>query len=453
LGLFKYVKGLLGGDARKRQAEPRAASGAGAQRASLADFEDRLRAAIRIAGKVSAGQVKFLGLSQIRDHFGPRWERVSEAVEANVRSVIDRRLANFEVCAKVGELQYVMVFPTLDETAARIRCAAIIDEITKRLLGDKLFESGVDIESTVAVLDRRSADPKADIMGTLRERLDQDARQQNERRAAGLPTGLQAYARPIDNGPGYGDEPPTADDNDRPDRSGGRNYRPMWDVGRGVISTFLYAGEEAAAASRLGDAADLAECDRWALSEVSRDLARIVEAGRKLLLTVPVHYSTLSVGVQRRLYLPLCRALTPAMVGLLVFEVVDLPEGIPHGRLVELTALLKPFARALILRLPLQNKLIKMAAEARLFAVGVDLSTQTVSEAETVEALLRFIQSANASRLQTYALGVGSVSLASAAIGGGIDYLNGEIVTDPLSELPESIYRFGIRNLYRGDRR
>ncbi len=448
MGLFSFLGRIMGIGREPQRSRSRVPSGTAKKRASLADFEDRLRAAIRITGRVSAGQVRFLGLSQVRDHFGPRWAHLSETVEATVRSIIDRRLANFETCTEVGQLQYVMVFPTLDEAAARIRCAAIADEITKRLFGDALFgqevKAEIAIESTVATLDRRCADPKADLIGTLLQRLEQDAAKQSERRLAVLSTGPGSDGRPRDGDGGTGEGR-----NPAAKRPGARQYRPMWDVSRGVVSSFLYAGE---VAGRLGDAADLAECDRWALGEVASDLARIVEAGRKLLLTLPVHYTTLSVGTEQRLYLPLCRKLSPAMVGLLVFEVLDVPVGVPPGRLVELVALLKPFGRVVLIRLPLHSRLFKAAGDARVFAVGTDLGSQAASESDTIDALQSFIQSAKASRMHSYAIGVSSLSLASAAIGGGIDYLNGEIVADPLTELPESIYRFGIRNLYRGER-
>ncbi len=126
-----------------------------------------------------------------------------------------------------------------------------------------------------------------------------------------------------------GPKPPPFEDGYMPEPIGapsGRVYRPIWDLGKEVLSTFLYVHVPNPANS---PPLDQAETDLEALDNVVNDLSDIVQSGRKLLLALPVHYETLASSLHRRLYLRLCRTLPRAQDALLLFELVDVPEGIP----------------------------------------------------------------------------------------------------------------------------
>jgi hypothetical protein len=222
----------------------------------------------------------------------------------------------------------------------------------------------------------------------------------------------------------------------------------MWDLRQDVISTFLNVPEIGYASSDIADSIDL---DTRTLQKVTADLHEVIAAGRALLLAVPVHYPTLASGHYRDAYLRLCRLVPRPRGSFIVFELVDVPEGIPQTRLVELVGMVKPFARAILLRLPLENKLFKQARDARISAVGADLTHRVEPETDTIASMHRFVQAASGAGLRTYVHGVRSTSLASAAAGAGFDYVDGDSVTSVMN-LPDRIFRFGIRDLYTRQR-
>src|SRR3546814_3724623 len=93
------------------------------------------------------------------------------------------------------------------------------------------------------------------------------------------------------------------------------------------------------------------------------DLVRLAESGRKLLLAATLHFESVATTSRLAEYVKLCRLVPPDLQQLLIFELIEVPVGVPQARLLELTTILKRYSRSVLLRLPLTDPVFRPANE------------------------------------------------------------------------------------------
>jgi hypothetical protein len=131
LGLANAVKRLLGvADEAPRL---RSRNGSPLERAGN---EPSTVIASQLAS-VPAGRLTLMGLSEIREALGSRWEALSEKVHVVAQQVVARHLARGDVFEPHGEDGYVMLFANLSFADAQFKCRVIRNEIAQRLLGSE----------------------------------------------------------------------------------------------------------------------------------------------------------------------------------------------------------------------------------------------------------------------------------------------------------------------------
>ncbi len=234
-------------------------------------------------------------------------------------------------------------------------------------------------------------------------------------------------------------------------------YRPMWDVRRNALATYICvpAADAVGGTAMAGEAAipgfdnpKMAfELDKLVLQRVIQDLWVLQSTGRKLLLIAPVHFETLASGHRRQEYIRWCKAIPEESRKLVIFELVAAPDSIPAGRLSGLAAQLRSYSRAVILRTSVTSSQVYPPWETGIFAIGADLSGSDRREGELMKDMNRFVAAAAKSSLKCYVHGSGSVSLTTAAVGAGFDYIDGDVITTVV-DAPVDGYHFEARNIY-----
>jgi hypothetical protein len=236
-------------------------------------------------------------------------------------------------------------------------------------------------------------------------------------------------------------------------------YRPSWDPGRGVISAYLCVPTlpEAPGSDqrwRAGlvlqhDVASLEKLDFALLTHAIELLEAFVRDKRRLLITVPVRFETLSASAHRRRYIEMLRTrLSPEAASLLVIELVSVPDGVPEARLLEISAPLRAQARAVVARLRPETADFMQFALARIAAVGCDLNEQSGSELALMQQMARFSKGAAKASIATYLRNAGSLSLAAAALGAGFAHIDGDAVAEIVDQ-PRGIVEFSLLDLYK----
>ena len=109
----------------------------------------------------------------------------------------------------------------------------------------------------------------------------------------------------------------------------------------------------------------------------------------------------------------------------IVFEMVGLPENIPQPRILELSAVLRNHSRAIIARFSPEHGNFPAYRAAGLHAVGIDVFSMGKTENMMVKDMEKFVKNAKQNELKTYIHGIRSISLLTAAISIGFDYLDG----------------------------
>jgi hypothetical protein len=237
------------------------------------------------------------------------------------------------------------------------------------------------------------------------------------------------------------------------------SYRPSWDPARGVIAAYLCvpmlpeqpgsARRVAAALVLKDDAPALERLDFVTLHHAIGVAQGFVREKRRLLITAPVRFATLSAAANRQRYVDvLDKRLNPEAASLLVIELINVPGGgVPEPRLLEISEPLRAHARAVIVRLPPDTTDFGPFAAAHIAAVGCELSEQSGPELGLMQHMARFGRGAAKAGVATYLRGIGSVSLTAAALGAGFAHVDGDAVAVMVDQ-PNGVIQFSLFDLY-----
>ncbi|MEX2616175.1 MAG: hypothetical protein WD767_08775 [Alphaproteobacteria bacterium] len=406
------------------------------------ELSEKLRKLFASRPSISAGRMQFINLGSIKERFGDRWPAMAKRADAMATRLVNRYIGRTDMLIQVEELSWLLMFGELSEAEAQVKCGLIAGEISKLLLGDETEFANVEIRTIVVNADAPKVDSAVRLHDVMQNVMDRaDAKLEETLKApprVAAQTGDQALKQP--------------DDVEF-------IYRPLWDVKRQVISTYLcvprfdggplvgirtgydvFSGNESPQSTAL--------LDLRALDRAIADLAQLELRQRKLLITCTVHYQTLRSSRYRLVYLERCGRLSEWQRSLMIFEVAGLPENVPQTRLLELIGPLAPFSRSRTVRTGFTRRDLALLEEMQVHAIGIDLSSSTYPEKDLFSLMNRFVESAAKTRLRTFVHGLRSRSLAGAAVCAGFDYVDGDAITS-VTRAPREIYRFQSRDLFR----
>lgn len=396
-------------------------------------------------GQPGAGVVNFVSLAKLRERIGAGWEQVANKADEIARQAIQRRVTPIDVFTRVSPLNYLVLFSHLTKAQAQLKCALIAEEIAQRLLGAEVTDDMIEVKTAQIGADGKMTLETAPRVADLAASLF----------SAAATEGVDEETDAVSAADGADFE--FEDAADDPFSRVRLVYRPVWDVSKNTLATYVclpaidapdgevLAGE---AVVQGVDKPDIAfDLDMMVLRRVVEDLLTMARTGRKVLIIAPVHFETLATRSRRRIYLQTCQAIPPNMRSLTIFEMAGTPPTVPPSRLMELAVQLRRFSRAIILRAPIGQSLFSPPTATGVFAVGADVSADKRKESELITDMTRFASAASRVGLRTFLHGINSVSLTTSAVGAGFEYIAGEI-TASIVERPTAAYKFEPRNVY-----
>lgn len=402
--------------------------GASTDGASRQEFANRLRSILVLHGQASRGRIYVLDLEVIRATLGEAWERLSSKIHATCVAVLQHRLTEQELFVRHDDTRYLVAFGNLDEARARIKLALMTQEITQHLFG---ADSGV-----LAIgLQTAQIDEQGELSFTRAGGLD-----------ALISPGSPAGASPSAASPATEDAGAV-----------GFIFRPLWFVKKRVISNYLcvpvmpkdyggfLSGYQLVEGGRTP--ARLLEFDLRTLQRVAEEIRKLDQRKSPALVSVPVHFESLALLARRGQYVDACTQLMGRGNRHLVFELVGMPEGVPPSRLLELTQALKPLGRSVMARFEITHKTFTGYRDVGLLAVGIDVFNDSRSERAIMEAMDHFAGAAQAAHLQTYVHGIRSLSLCTATICSGFDYVDGYAISS-VEDSVRDVQQYDIRTPY-----
>ncbi len=409
---------------------------------------DRLWRALGEQRSVLSGNIHMVGLHRIRERVGEDWPRIAERANEMAQAAIRRACGPDDLFLAYDELSFLIIFANMSREQAQLRCIEIVEDITRRLLGEGAPAEVTEISTGMFEADGSlifSAINKNDLVAKL--------------------TGAHVPV-PSDDAGAAGAVP----DGAAPDFSVfqfGREqalasirvvYQPMWNMRhKAIVSYFATASARNVFSKDLWD--DMVrhsfshllspvDVDILVAHAALRAFAKRINQGTRILVGWPVHYETLATRNYRAAFIDFCREIPEGVRQLTIMELDGLPEGVPNSRVLEIVGVLRPFCRVVIVRVPADFRRFEVFHGSRIGGVGFSLSGLPARDSQRMALMNRFVGDASRAGLRSYVHGLNSRAQALAAATAGFEWLNGAAVGEPTSDLGQ-MRRFDIADLYR----
>ncbi|HEY1837020.1 MAG TPA: hypothetical protein VGG36_05135 [Rhizomicrobium sp.] len=401
----------------------------------------------------SAGKIQVLDLAALKARIGSKWMRMAEPVEQFFEAAIKRNLGPGDAFYRSDELSYLVVFRGLSAEEAELKCAAISEEVCHRLFG-KNGES-VTMRNLIGSVRMGEQQLSAAEQQAVDRRLEREGREVLITKNAA--TNAQQQSAPA--------REMTVTLNDA--KASQRRissadiafaYRPVWDCNKHAVLTYLAQPALASASARPGtddfisanDPEDALFVDLLALEECATRVKLLREAAMRIILAVPVHFTTIARGRYWDAYSARYRLLAKNVARDLAFVISGIEKGVPHIRLVqELPKLSVNAFRVLCLLDHVEGSHTRFARSGT-HGIGVALS-RYAPEAQSVKLLSGIAREAQLAGVDSFALGIPSTSQALRAVDAGVRYLEGPIVRPAVMD-PRHAFLHDVEDLYRTKR-
>jgi GGDEF domain-containing protein len=414
---------------------------AGTASISGQEVEQRLRAMMAKDGAMTGGSLHLVGLSDLKSKLGDRWARLEDRVHSVAQKAILRHLGPRDVFFRFDDTLYVLVFADMAPEQARLIAAAITQEIYRTLLGEADLAS-LTVRSAVTRLDGSTVMESRSIAALLADALlanehghtmqqPSDATPSGTRRESSPPLKPKIEIR----------------------------YRPVWDIRRQVLSTYLCIPTARVFGSTPACGYDVLEGSRDADSILSLDLQALREAVETLdelyrnlfrfILVVPLHVETLAQPTRRRIYADHLRSIPEYIRGLTQISLHGLPAGTPYSRLAEFVAVLRPFVRGVFVDVGIDWGDYRVLTEAGIRVVSTTWPRGRGKQ-QAAELLAHFRADSAHVHLRMFLDGVPDQMAARMVRAAGVDFIAGPAIAADLAA-PQHMLRFTWDDLVSAD--
>jgi len=365
------------------------------------------------------GPTVLISLDAIRKEAGPRWEKLRDTIYARLEALLRSRLSTTDFFLPIDDVSYLVSLPKSSAEDAQVCCLRIAYELHSSLLGPcsiqqlqiaRAFSVGDDYLEITPIVSHQLINlaERAQILDLL---VSNDGEPSSP-----LPLMLRNGAPP--------------DDVAR------CQFVPIWDVRKQVIwayrcqqfasipmLTFDSPSAQARAAIRLA----LGSLRRVALC-LDEHLAR----GERFILYLPVSYETLTAPIARMEFASACRQLPCDLRPYLVLEIVEMPVGVPHSRLVDLVGSFQSFGRGVAAQVPLHCPQLSIYEGTGLMGLGFSLAPSAISlPALEIERLCAVGKRLG---INTFLDNISTADALQGAIRAGVHWLSGPAVSSPVPE-------------------
>jgi len=422
----------------------RAAKSAAAIENNHDTFIEKLNATLSSHADVVSGKVHMIGLEEIRSAFGDRWEKVRAQAHQVARQAIERRLTAADIYTAYGETSYLVVFGGMAAAEAQVKCALIAREVSEKLLGTQgsaeLLSVGTVVFKENGVLELKPISDFDSLINEFEARWAE--REKEERRTEPTwetPEQQEAAWEALTKRIRY-------------------TYRPIWSARNHAVAAYgCRATVDDDAGGQLtsheivpadAPARFLSRLDLLVLRRAAQDLVWAEREGKKMLLAIPLHYETMARARARVAYVSECQMIPAELRRNLLVELVGMEEGVPAGRLNDLTQPIAAECRGVLLSLPMGYSRFDVVKETKVYACGLDAREGADKpEAEQFAIFDRFCGDVEKIGRRKYLRHVRTTSLLTAAIGAGFDYVDGDVVLRLQGQL-ESAHFLELDDIY-----
>ena len=402
------------------------------------------------SGAAERGQVHIVSVTAIREAVGERWARHEPLVEDFVIRSFRRSARDDDFIVRVNDADFVLIQPSREPMAALSRASQLMRETLSYFLGAAKVE-----HIHISIVDRLDGEGV-------------EATKVGERELASA-----AEARSVDLSTSEDGSPPWEKFGvSRPPRkvvtirmSDGGDLQavfyldPVWNIASGAVVSFvartvalqagpdgvLYTIEPGAMTPR--SYAALASKRLQFVRELAGDPESAPPA---IAVHIPLSFNCLShSGSRMNVLADLKKLVSVGWKTRAFVEITDVPIALPHVRLTETIAQLKPFVRGVFVRVP--GGSTDITRWDRCGAMGMIATLEAEkTERQQIDLIQKF--AADTARMGIIAsiYGVRSRSLTLASWAAGVRLLSGDYVAQKYGDALTA-QRFVAEDLYRGE--
>lgn len=368
---------------------------------------------LKSQGNQLVGRIHLFKLNRLREHFGDQWAHLSERVHGTFRSILKAHAVGNMAFFPYDEESYLVFSFRGSIRKAQLRSEEISREILEKLLGS---EAPTGLVEVYTLVHKDGDHTRFQLLDPALEAPDLHTS-----------SGVQFI------------------------------YRPLMSVHDKAISAYQCLPVRAMGVvgfsasydvlSTPNNPKDIAELDGLALEHSSTEYDRLVSTQAHSRIILPVHFATLTHSAQGKAYVEKCRTLFTPKANAMSFELFGLPERLTEYNFGSLVWQLRSAAKHICARVLIDHPDFVDLRVSGVQGVSIDLYDDFRSEHQLFELLNRFCDLAHQEGLLTYVTGIRTVSLNTAAICAGADFVGGYPVSD-ISRTVKDTNKFDLHRQY-----
>lgn len=276
-----------------------------------------------------AGKIKLIGLDEVKESLGSRWNAVAERAMASAEHVIRRRCGPRDTCTRTKDGGFLICFSECSEDEAALRAAAIAREIRSKLIGEGDTPSVANVSSIAASIEvpdtpGQSTDALAAI---LEERVNTRLAQIEAKARDTLKAALLSRAYRLEQV------------RSRRTRDVAAEFVKLRsDQENSVIAAY--------SALAMADRQNF-DLDRLMLGHAADQAVAQIGSGGSRLIMVNLDFEVFLDRRRTERYAAACEALDPRLRERLVLVLCGIPRGFPKSRMLECVLRLRPYCHAI----------------------------------------------------------------------------------------------------------
>jgi hypothetical protein len=366
-----------------------------------------------------AGSLQLVGLEDIRENLGARWEAIANRAREIAELELQQELDIADFYRPYDDTSYLVCFSNLEQPDADRKAREIASSIRAKLAQQFPDIARIDgVDHFVAAVTRTSL---AGDDGGIADRLYGTLQHMKQEAEA---TARQVRATII--------------------RDFQVQYSPIWHTAKQVVILNRCQLDMASGCGTLAQfqaLADplqlkrvLAELDLLLLTKSLESLHAMLRSRRGSGFVVPVTFRTVDDPITRGEYVHLVSLIPDTYRKYIILEVCSIPEAARAVQLHRMISLTRNLAKGIAVEFEVNDHRLPDFLVEGAWAASVNLSGANSMDPQLAVQLRRFAATAQATHTRTFAHGANSIGLALAALEAGINYVDGPAIHIPAKE-------------------
>jgi hypothetical protein len=388
------------------------------------------------------GCVNVIGLEAIKENAGARWPRICSTVYGRLEALLRQRLGPSDFFARIDDATYLVTMPSSEPEDVNIVCMRVAYELCSNLLGQ--FDlNQIRISKAVNAGDNQmSMKPlPTERLATLAEKAGiNDLSATDGSAQSGKP---DAFANSSQNIKIIEGETASTKA-----LSIVYQFVPVWSAANNAITTYICEPRQVMTLDAPHHhilTAQLTEKERIkieiaTLREGIRHLVSHIESGNRFILGVKISFDVLGSPAGRMEYLTECRGMSYEFRQYLDFIITNVPHGIAHTRLNDLSNTLRPFGRSISATVAPGTLNFAPYQGTGLRSIGYNELEFTHDRVLSKDNVLCLAQAAKAAKTAAFVLGIRRLTTLQMAHDAGAQILSGSAISPAMPE-PKGMMR------------